>query len=477
MKNQKTKKITCFILGLGLLLGVSGCGCKTSTTPQYKVSLEVWGALDDSYTYSQIFDKYKKINPQIQRIEYKKINYDTYRKDVVDALAAGQGPDVFLVHNTWLPIFKDKLMPADGTILSEQKYRQDFADVAADDFIDQGKIWASPLSIDSIGLYYNKDYFNAVGITSPPKSWNEFVEDSRKLTEFGRDGEVVRSGVAMGTDSKTNAKNVNRATDILNLLMLQNGTEMLDIYGRIAMDTSKNINGVTISPAQNALEFYTSFSSRGNANYCWNSMNHYSVDAFSEGQAAMMFNYSWQMDVVKKKSPKLNFAVAPVPQFSGSAPVNYANYWAFAVSKNKISSTDPMAPNYSSANVTNDIRAAEAWKLITFLTTKPEGNIQIPSNISGSGQPSSENYDPADEYLKATKKPAARRDLIEKQKTDSEMGIFAAGNLIAKSWKQSEPEAVEVVFDEMIDSVNRGESTALDAVRTATQRIAKISGN
>jgi ABC-type glycerol-3-phosphate transport system substrate-binding protein len=408
--NRKTNILTSFLLITGLIF-LSGCGCKQNTGPQYRVSLEVWGPLDDSFTYSEILDVYKKINPNIGSIEYKKINYDTYRKEAVDAMASGQGPDILLIHNDWLTGFSDKIVPAPAEILNEQKYRQDFVDVAANDFIDEGKIWAAPLSVDSLGLYYNKDYFNSAGITTPPKNWNQFVEDVEKLTKIDASGEIVRSGAAIGT-----AYNINRSTDLLTLLMMQNGTQMLDDSGSVAIDKSETVNGQIVPPAENALKFYTSFADIGNPHYTWKPTMHYSIDAFSEGTAAMMFNYSWQEQVVSDKAPKLNYAVAPIPQFDGSLPVNYANYWALAVVKNKIINTDRGSSNYSSSNVTNDIRTAEAWRLVTFLTTKPTGTIETKSGFAGMGQKVAPDYDPASEYIKLTKKPSARRDLIEMQK-------------------------------------------------------------
>lgn len=453
---MKTKILIPFLI-ITVLLTVSGCGCKSSSPHQYNMTLEIWGPVDDSFTLSDIFEAYKKINPNISEINYKKVNVDTYKKELIEAMASGQGPDIFLVHNDWLPSFKDKIVSAPTTILGEQQYRQEFVDVCANDFINDGAIWAAPLSVDSLGLYYNKDLFNEAGITSPPKDWNQFVDNVRRLTKVNSSNEIVQSGAALGT-----AYNINRSTDVLNLLMMQNGTELLDDQGRVALDESKIVNGTNYSPTENALRFYTDFAKTGSLNYSWNSRMHYSIDAFSEGSVAMMFNYSWHIQTVKDKSPKLNFAVAPVPQFPGSAAVNFANYWAFAVSKNKVLQT----------GVSSDARVSEAWKFIKFLTTKPEsGFTQIGGGLN-SGQ--SINLDPAADYLNATQKPAARRDLIEQQKTDPDLGVFAKDNLIAKSWLLKDPETTESILAEMVDQVNRGQTSIYEAVQAAAQRISVI---
>ncbi len=454
---NKTKIFLSFFLAIGLL-AISGCGCK-QVAQNYKVNLEVWGVLDDSDAYAEIFKNYRDINPNVGEIVYKKQRVETYQKDLIDALASGKGPDIFLIHNTWLPMFSNKIVAVPKEILTEQKFRKDFADVCANDFITDGAVYAVPLSVDSLALYYNKDLFNAAGITAPPKTWVEFSALAEKLTKINSNGEIIQSGAALGT-----AYNINRSTDILNLLMLQNGTPMRDERGQINFGREQG--------AIKALEFYTRFAKAGSSNYSWNPVMHYSIDAFSEGTLAMMLNYSWQMNVVKSKSPKLNFAVAEVPQIFPDAPVNYANYWAYAVANNKTIEADSKS---RTAPVSNDTRVAEAWKLLTYLTTKAEAPTVAPaSSTTAVRKPIDLNFDPAGKYLEKTKQPAARKDLIEKQKDDVDLSVFAKGNLTAKSWKQIDPVATEAIFAEMIDQVNKGAATVADALQAAGERLGRM---
>ena len=464
---HKAKIIAAFLLVAGILT-ISGCGCKKTSPHKYDLSLEIWGSMDSRDALNEIFDSYKKLNPNITSITYKKIATDTYKKELVDALASGQGPDIFLMNNTWLPSFKDKIVeaPVDQSVLDEQKFRSNFVDVVANDFIDNGKMYAVPLSVNSLGLYYNKDLFNEAGITAPPTDWNQFIDDVRKLTRVDSTGEIVRSGAAIGT-----AYNINRSTDILNLIMLQNGTNMIDERGRVGFNGSATLNDKTVFPGEDAFNFYTQFATSSSPNYTWNPSQHYSIDAFSEGHTAMMFNYSWHMATVLDKSPKLNFAVASVPQFSGTPKVNFANYWAFGVAKNKI----PNVSKNSATPVSNDVRVAEAWRFLTYLTTKPDGTFVASTSSTGLGKTFSADFDPAKNYLEHTGEPSARRDIIETQKNDPQIGVFAADNLIDKSWKESDPESIESIFAEMIDRVNKGQSSVSDALKTAAMRIQNLN--
>lgn len=467
---MKGKKIYIVVFVLLALMLTSGFGCKEKSVKQYDLQLEVWGLFDDSDVFSEIFDTYIKINPNISRITYRKFTADTYKKDLIDALASGQGPDIFLISNTWLPGFLDKTYPAPETVLNEQRFRNNFVDVVINDFLYQGMVFAVPLTVDSLGLYYNKDLFNEAGITAPPQTWEEFIADCQKLSKVGSDGQILQSAVALGT-----AQNINRSTDVLGLLMLQNQTVMVDLNSRQAtFDRSISRNGVSVFPGEDSLKFYIQFArSGGNNPYSWNSQMHYSVDAFAEGNLAMMFNYSWHRDTITAKSPKLNFEVAPVPQLAGNPAVDYANYWGFTVSKNKrISNTN--APNSALLPVTDEIRVAESWKFLNYLTTRPEQSLGQAATAAGIKNTIAVDFDPAKIYLQMTGKPTGRKDLIEAQKTDPKIGVFAQQNLIAKSWYQVDPESIEIILAEMIDKVNRGQAGTQEAIRAAAAQVGQL---
>ena len=171
----------------------------------------------------------------------------------------------------------------------------------------------------------------------------------------------------------------------------------------------------------------------------------------------MMINYSWHYSTVKSKNAKLNFAVAPVPQPSSGQPVNYANYWGFASAKGK-----------------SNEATYEAQQFLKFLTVKNNGKVILGNALSGNTKEFAVDFDPAKNYLDITGKPAARRDIIEEQKSDPILGPFAYGNLIAKSWYQVDPEENEKILAEAIDSVNKGSITIRDALKIAETRINQL---
>jgi ABC-type glycerol-3-phosphate transport system substrate-binding protein len=445
------------LLGSSLLM-LSGCG-EPDSVP-YQVSLEVWGTFDDSDAFNQVTNEYTKLNPYVKQIKYRKIAPETYKEDLLDAMASGNGPDIFMLRNTWLSNFADKAVPAPAAMLTEKTVRDSFVDVVADDFLNADKqVMAVPLSVDSLALYYNKDIFNAAGITAPPKTWEELVALVPLLVKQDEFGNINQAAIALGA-----SENVNRSSDILLNLMQQYGAPITEPH------FGDQLN-------RQALEFYTQFARLGLPTYTWNQRQHYSIDAFYEGTLGMMINYSYHYPTIRQKNAKLNFAVAPLPQLRDRAPVNFANYWGFAVTKNKTQVADPSRPQATlSTENYQQARVHEAWQFLSYLTLPhPTGVLQLANAFSGKTADLPLPIDPAKIYIELTKKPAARRDLIETQKGDVVLSPFVNGNLIAKSWKPGNTEQAEGLLVETISAVVRGERTISEALSVLDSRYTQLN--
>ena len=131
--------------------------------------------------------------------------------------------------------------------------------------------------------------------------------------------------------------------------MMQSGVDMINPQTKQAAfaDFTAATYGGEMSPGESALAYYTKFSNPSKAEYSWNSLQHNSVDAFIEGKTAMMLNYSWLIPQIQSKAPKLNLGIAPVPQNKdkngNGMDIDFANYWGYAVSKNKVQNQEFVA--------------------------------------------------------------------------------------------------------------------------------------
>lgn len=450
------KKITILFL-LAVFVLTSGFGCKltgSGTAEAMKpITLTYWRVFDGSDAFQDIIAKYKALHPYIT-IDYRKLRYEEYEKELLNALAEDRGPDIFSIHNTWIKKYQSKLAPMPDTITmvyptttgtikkqvinqlkttnspSLKDLKDSFVDaVSADVVLEDGKIYGLPLSVDTLALFYNRDLFNNAGISQAPKYWNaEFFQDVKKLTKQDAKKGLIQSGIALGGSS-----NINRFSDILTVLMMQNGAIMINDSNQVSFNSippaSKNSN---YNPGLQALIFYTDFANPATEVYSWNSDLTDSLDMFIGGNLAMMLSYSYDLATIKAQAPKLNFAVAPLPQIEGNPPVNFANYWVESVSK-------------------KSAHANEAWDFIQF-ATKEE---QVKS------------------YLDKTQRPPALRSLIASQKTNDDLGVFTSQVLTAKSWyKGRNATAAEEAIKEMIDQVvkNTGERLQ-DIINQAASRI------
>jgi len=389
-------------------------------------ALEIWGVYDEPSVFTDLIKAYQKQNKCVS-IKYEKKNFTDYEEGLINAFASDKEPDIWLIHNTWLPKHKDKIKEMPEILLPFNSFRETFVDVVENDLSENNKIYGLPLYVDTLALYYNKDFFNTAGITSPPETWDDLIEDLDKLTKKNQWGAIERAGIALGI-----AENVNRSTDILALLMLQNGTKMVsDDKKSATFDKSILREGSSYYPGQDALRFYTDFANPSKRNYTWNKQMPYSIDAFIEGKTAIMINYSHHIPTIKSKAPYLNFGIAPMPQLKGrNFDINYANYWAFTVSKNT------KAPD-------------EAWKFIVYLTNKENSQI----------------------YLEKTKRPPGRRDLVDWQKNDLELGVFAKQSLTARNWYQVDNSKIETILAEAINSVILSRASISKAIETAANQV------
>lgn len=428
----------------------SGC-LKKRVEKTYELNLEVWGVFDDSDVFYEINKQYAEMTPQVKNIKYKKISNDiaSYEEELTNAIASGNGPDIIFFGNNWLQEHKSKVVPMPNSEQSIGLFKENFVNVAEEDFVKENQIYAMPLYCDTLALFYNKDLFNQAGLTSAPKTWEDLLDYVDYLTLTDANGEIKQSAIALGRSK--NPGGINRASDILTLMMMQEG---INIY-----DTNKKSVAFAGNPKSiDVLNFYTQFALNGSNAYTWNSKMDYSIDSFKAGKTAMMINYSYWKNRLKEESPKLNFETSTMIQQDLNNKVNFSNYWGLAVVKNK--DLQPIKPN-EPINFTQQNRIDEAWKYIQYVTT----------NYKKSNPEAILEFDPTEKYLENTSKPSARKDLVEKQKNDFYIGDFAVQALTAKSWNQPKNLAVEEIIVEMIDEVVSGRKTSREALYSAQARI------
>lgn len=450
-----SKKIIALAL-IGIFILGSGFGCKTvdkeTQEAMQPITLTYWRVFDGPDAFQEIINKYKGIHSNVT-INYRKLRYEEYETELLNALAEDRGPDILSIHNTWLRKYQNKLMPMPasitmaypvekGSIKKEivpelrtiksptlRELKDKFVDVVYSDVVlDDNQVYGLPLSVDTLALYYNRDLLNNAGITDAPRYWNkEFQQNVKKLTKQDPVTGIVQSGIALGGSS-----NIERYSDILAVLMLQNGAIMMDGKQVLFNTIPAATKDTKYNPGLEALRFYIDFSNPGKEVYSWNETLPNSLELFANGKLAMMFGYSYHLATIKAQAPKLNFSVSRLPQIEGSQyEVNFANYWVETVSKKS------KYPN-------------EAWDFVIF-ASKEE---QVQS------------------YLTKTKKPTALRSLLTTQSEDNEIGVFASQLLTAKNWYRGKDAAsAETAIGEMINKARQSTDKILEVINTGAAKV------
>lgn len=395
-------------------------------------SLNIWGT-DSQKVFNDVMKPYIPTGQTSFQIIYTQIDPANYQSKILSALAAGDGPDIFEISNRELPEWQNVLAPLPASLATEFNavtLQNDFPNVVQQDFTSNGNLYALPFSIDTLAMIYNQDLFNSAGITTPPKTWDDFLTDVPKLRVLNSGGQITQAAAALG-GSQTSIVN---APDLLYLLMLQNGTQMTNSTYSAATFTSGGSAGDTGLAAFN---FYLQFSNSGSPYYTWNDAMGDAVQSFVQGKTAVLFDYASSLATIKAQAPFLNVGVAPMPQATGATVlVNYPNYMGLAVAK------------YG--------RVVPAWQFVLNLTT-------IPANEKV--------------YTDETGEPPALRGQIATEGTDPIMSVFAAQALTARSWHEVNDTTIDQVMNTAILNVLNGSSDSATALTNAQSSINNIIGN
>jgi len=414
------------VIGAAILIiaGVAALFIFGRPDPSQQLSgrLTFIGVFESPDVMNKLINAYRVINPKVE-IEYVAADPVRYERDLLDALAGPNPPDVFMIHNAWLPKHFNKIFPFPSEQFSLNTLRQTYPTVVEQSFAPDGIVFALPLYIDTLATYYNQDIFDNKGVAVPPKTWKEFEALIPKLRELDKQGRILKAAAAIGGSNRS----VNRGTDVLSLIMLQSGVKMVD--GGFTAATFNQ------PPGPDAFRYYLKFANPLDPLYTWSESGAQSLDSFAAGETAIMFNYSHQAAFLKEKNPFLNFRVIPMLQPENrTQDVNYPSFWGVAVAAN--SRNRALAQNF-----------------IAFLAANPDSAIT---------------------YLNETGRPPALRSLIGQTSNNANIGVFSRQALTARSWPQVDSAAVDAIFSNMIASVLTGQLPPDQAIQQAASSVSDL---
>jgi ABC-type glycerol-3-phosphate transport system substrate-binding protein len=166
-----------------LALCIAGCGGEKHGGG---VVLTVWDTYntDERALFLTLVQEFEAANPGI-KIQPVSIPFDGLEPKILTALATDTAPDIARVDVGFLP-----KVALRGALQALDQYgidaiKGDLYPVALSSCMVDGRTYGLPDQVNGLCLFYNKEMFRAAGLDpdTPPKTWEEFVECAKKLTD------------------------------------------------------------------------------------------------------------------------------------------------------------------------------------------------------------------------------------------------------------------------------------------------------
>ncbi|OBQ14645.1 MAG: sugar transporter [Anabaena sp. LE011-02] len=273
----------------------------------------------------QVIEDFEKQHPQI-KVKYEAIS-DQYMDVIKTRLVGEAAPDVFYLDALEAPFLmgQNVLEPLGKYI----KPKFDLTDIEPNllkNFTYQNRIYGLPKDYSTLALFYNKQAFNQVGLTSPPTTWEQLRSYSKQLT-----GKLNKYGFGEIPELARQAYKITAF-----------GGEIIDKNGYATFANNPGLQGLELVINQ----YQKDRSSAQKSDVGTNSGS----EMFGQNKVAMVIEGNWAIPYLQETFPKLEFATAEIPEIN-----NQKSTMVFTVAyvMNK------QAPHKK-----------EAWELISFLTGK-----------------------------------------------------------------------------------------------------------
>ncbi|WP_439872894.1 ABC transporter substrate-binding protein [Rhizobium leguminosarum] len=337
------------ILGALALAGVTLFGLSAKAED---VTLTLWSLDKDTQPAPNLVKEFNALNNGI-KIEYRQLQFDDVVSESMRAYSTGNAPDIIAIDNPEHALFSSRgafldvtdMIAKSDVIKTENYFPGPLKSVMWD-----GKYFGVPKATNTIALYYNKDLFKAKGLdpSKPPQTWDELVEDARKLTD------PAKNVYGLAFSAKANEEGT---FQFLPWAQMGGGS-----YEHINADGAVKALGIWKTIMDEKLASPDTLT-RGQ----WDS-----TGTFNSGNAAMAISGPWELDRMTQEA-KFDWGVTllPVPKEGAerSSAMGDFNWAIFATSKHPAeafkaleyfaSQDDKMFKNFGQLPARSDISIPE----------------------------------------------------------------------------------------------------------------------
>lgn len=291
------KKALSLILAAMLCLSLMPAALADGT-----VEIDFWCQWGAEEFYNEAAEKFMAENPGV-KITVLQIPFWDYGTKLDPSLVTGVAADVFTYTSNSTHAAQGFTAAIDKYLENSKYYDASaISQAAVEGFRYEGQTYGLPLTINTQLLAYNKDLFAAAGLDPecPPKTWEEVLEYSRKITQIAEDGTVEILGFHPLYDAGMSAEKY--------LKMF--GVNCLD-GETCVFNTEAGINCFETLLQFNEVASYdqmTAYWEMSNAEYTTTNINY-----FEAGKVGMIMCGDDQNGLIMNKGLNLNMGVAQLP--------------------------------------------------------------------------------------------------------------------------------------------------------------------
>lgn len=324
---MKKKALSWLLTGVMAASMLTGCGggsekaAKAETAADGSMELTMWvhetDSSDEGKHYAKLAEAFNEKYAGTYHVTLSQIarsgDAGGYDDKINAAISNGGLPDVYTVDGVTVAQYADAgaIVPIDEYFTEEEL--ADFNPSIIQQGTYDGKLYTLGAMDSSVGVYYNKDMFEAAGIepATAEKPWTleELTEAAKKLTTDDC------YGITMSLD----AKDETMIYFFLPLIQSQ-GSNILSEDG---LQTDGYLNG---QATVNVLTWIKEMADNGYASATP------AENSFELGQAAMALTGAWEPANLAK-FPDIHWGLMPMPRYdAGSKAVSACGSWTFAIS-------------------------------------------------------------------------------------------------------------------------------------------------
>lgn len=414
-------------------------------------AVTIWGTFDEA-RITAVIRAAADDDGRLTQVTYVKKDPATYESDLAEAIASGKGPDLFFMRQDRALRDAAKTYKIPSTSLSKTQFDSTFLSVASP-FITEEGVVGVPLVVDPLVLFWNRDMLGHIGMTEPPRFWDEISDIAQRISIQTDTGTIQKSTIALGSYS-----NIANAKDILATLILQAGGAITvpDSTGVIVSALGGRGASAATSPALAALSFFVQFANPSRDDYSWNRSLPEAREAFAHGDVALYVGHASEVSQIAQKNPNLSFSMTPLPQIrTGGTVLTTANTYALAVSRAAPNPQGGVTVAYILASPTISQGFASVLNMASSLRSVVSVSIVPTPEPSGAAQNSLQKV--------IALSPKSVQDMINAQAS------------IARTWHDPDPQETSEIFRAMIEDTVSGATKASDALSRADKQINQLT--